>query len=154
MEDAQRDAQRARDAAKAVETEWDHLRARVNELEARRSKGPVQQQQQQQPRVGTEGGKRETLQHLCSAAHEWRQQAEAAKGQLSAVGSTVRLSLSQQAAGGPTVENVLPDDGKTTSAHDTMASKYPMETMVKAACTPDFSILKPPAGSWKGSSGS
>ena len=40
------------------------------------------------------------------------------------------------------------------SAHADVASKYPVETMVKAACTPDFSIPKPPAGSGTGNSGS
>ena len=80
------------------------------------------------------------------AAQEWRQQAEAAKGQLSALGSTVRLFLSQQPGGGPTLENVLPDYGKTMSAHADVASKYPVENMVKAAYTP--------AGSGTGSSGS
>ena len=59
LQGAQRDAQRARDAVKAAEIERDQLRARVKELEACRSKGPVQQLQQQQPKqgVGTEGGR-------------------------------------------------------------------------------------------------
>ena len=104
--------------------------------------------------MGTEGGKGEALQYLFSAAQVWRQQGEAAKGQLSAVGSSVLLLLSHRAYGGPTVESVLSDYGKTMSAHDIVASKYPTETTVKAACNPDFSIPKPPAGSGTGSSGS
>ena len=126
--------------------------ARVKELEVRRPKGPVQQQQQQQQGVRTDGGKREALQYLFGAAQEWRQQTEAAKGHLSAVGSTVRLLPSQQVGGGPTLDNVLPDYWKTMTTHDNVASRYPTETMVKAACTPDFTIPKPPAGSGTGSS--
>ena len=69
-------------------------------------------QQQQHQEVGTEGGKGEAVKYLFGAAQEWRQQAEASKGQLSAVGSTVQLLLSQQAGGGPTLENVLPTMGR------------------------------------------
>ena len=32
------------------------------------------------------------------------------------------------------------------AAHDAVASKYPTESMVKAASTPDFSIRWPPRG--------
>ena len=42
LEDAQQEAQRARDAVQAAEKERGQLRARVKELEARRPKGPVQ----------------------------------------------------------------------------------------------------------------
>ena len=69
------------------------------------------------------------MQYLFGAVQEWRQQAEAAKGQLSEVGSTVRLLVSQQVGAGPTLENALPNYGKAMSAHDTVASKYPTETM-------------------------
>ena len=107
---------------------------------------------------GGEGGGDTTggggVQYLFGVAQEWRQQAEAAKGQLSAVGLTVQLLSSQQSGGGPTVGSVLPDYLKTVSSHYTMASEYSTETMVKAACNPDFSIPKPPAGSGMGSSGS
>ena len=68
------------------------------------------------------------------------------------MGSTLRVLLAQQAGRGPTVESGLPGYGKTTLAHDTMASKYPSETMVKVARTLDFSIAKPPAESETGSS--
>ena len=103
---------------------------------------------------GPRGGKGEALQYLFRATPEWRQQHEAAKCLQSAVGSIVRLLRSQQAGGGPTQENVLPDYGGTMLAHDTVASRYPTETMVKAACTPHFSIPKLPARSGTGSSGS
>ena len=104
---------------------------------------------------GGDGGGGEALQYLFGAAQEWWQQAEAAKGQLSAVGSTVRLLLLQHGGGGgSTLENVLPNYGMTMTAHDNVASKYPTETMVKAACTPDFTIPKPPNRSDTGSSGS
>ena len=82
------------------------------------------------------GGKGEALQHLFGAAQERWHRAQAAKGHLSAVGSTVRSLLSEPVA----------DYGKTTSAHDTVASKYPTETVVQAACTPNFSIPKPSPG--------
>ena len=54
------------------------------------------------------------------------------------------MLVSQQAGAGPTMEKVLPDYGKTMSAHADVASKYPVMTIVKAACTPDFSTPKPP----------
>ena len=59
-----------------------------------------QQEQKEQRGVGTEGESGEAVQHLFGGAQERRQQAEAAKGQLSTVGSTMRLLLSQQAEGG------------------------------------------------------
>ena len=58
-----------------------------------------------------DGGEGEALQYLFGAAQEWWQEAEVAKGELSAMGSTVRLLLSQQARGGPTLQNVLPQYG-------------------------------------------
>ena len=90
-------------------------------------------------RTGGGGG----LHYLFGAAQEWRQQAEAAKGQLSAVGSTVRLLLSHQ-GGRPTMESALPHYGRTMDAHDNVASRYHKETTVQAACSPNFSIPKPP----------
>ena len=78
--------------------------------------------------MGTEGGKVETLQYLFGVAEEWLQQAAAARGQLSAVGSTLRLLLSQQSGGGPNLENVVSNHGKRTTATDDMASKYRTET--------------------------
>ena len=55
LEDAQQNAERARDAVNAADTERDELCAPVKGLEARKSKGPVQHQQQKGLRMG--GGK-------------------------------------------------------------------------------------------------
>ena len=49
------------------------------------------------------------------------------------------------------MESFLPDYGKTMDAHDNDAAKYPTQTMVQAARTPNFSIPQPPAGSGTGS---
>ena len=95
-----------------METERDQLLARVKELEARSSKGLVQQQQQHQG-AGTEGGRGEAVQYLFGGAHEWGLQADVGKGQLSAVGLTLGILWLQQAGRGATLENVLPDYGKT-----------------------------------------
>ena len=104
--------------------------------------------------MGTERGKGEALRYLFGAAQEWRQEAKASKGHLSAVGLTVRLLMSQHAGGrGPNVEHVLPDYGKTMTVHDNGASKYHTETMVKAACISDFIIRKHPSGSGTGNNG-
>ena len=102
---------------------------------------------------GPRGRKGDALPYLFGAVQEWRQEVEVAKGQLSALGSTLWLWRSQLAGGGPTLESVLTDYWKAMSAHDTVASKYPTQTMVKAACIPDFWIPKLPAGSRTGSSG-
>ena len=133
------EALRARDAAKAAEGERDQLRTGVKGPEAHRPKGLVQQQQHG---VGTEGGgvgkdRGGGLQYLIGATQDWQQQAEAAKGQLSTVGSTVRPLLSQQ-GGGSTMETILPDYRKILDAHDNVASKFPTETMVQATCNPGF----------------
>ena len=48
--------------------------------------------------AGTEGGEVEALQYLFGAAQEWQQHPQAAKGQVSTVGSILRLLLSQQAS--------------------------------------------------------
>ena len=65
---------------------------------------------------------------------------------MSVLGLTVRLLLSQQGGGGPTVHNVLLNYAATMSIHDIVASKHPMEVMVQAACSAIFSIPKPPCG--------
>ena len=64
------------------------------------------------------------------------------------------VAIAAKRAGGPVWKTVLPDYGKTMTTHDDVASRYPTETMVKAACTPDFTIPPPPKGSGTGSSGS
>ena len=63
------------------------------------------------------------------------------------------LLLSQQAGTGPSLANVLPEYGNTMSPHADVASKYSMKTMVRDACTADFSIPKPPVGSGTRSTG-
>ena len=71
-----------------------------------------------------------------------QEQAESAKGQLSAVGSVVRLMLSQEGEweGGRTLESVLPDYQRTMDSHTNVATRYTTETIVRAAFTPGFKI--------------
>ena len=124
------------------------LRAWVRELAACRSKGPVQHQQHRG--VGTMGGGTEgpcstSLVLPRNGGNRTRPPSASCPPQ---VGQCNCCCRSKRA--GPTLENVLPDFGDTMSTHDTVASKFPTETMVKVACSFDFSIPKPPRGIFDG----
>ena len=64
------------------------------------------------------------------------------------------LSEQDGGGGGRIMESLLSNYAAMISSYDIVASKFPLEVMVQAAYTADFSIPKPPAAFATGSSGS
>ena len=100
------------------------------------------------------------MRYLLGAALGWPEQAESAKGQLSAIAAVVRLRLWREGEEARTLRDVLPDYQKTMDSHDNEATRYPMETIVRAALSPDFTNPEEPqalqahgSGSSAGSAG-